>query len=1069
MTYGSGHYWASEDLNTTGENVGITLDSMCDIIMANDVTSGNTVVFIPGDIEHGQKGYFALGEGGGGSAEIDASIYQVIVGDGEGNGVGAQGGAEAQEANKIYLKDKKFGPNIPTQEADGTYIQDVDTGSFTITSNALNHTHTETVYDEEAEEDVEIQVEDDGWRATFEDYGQLKVSGGATVHIGETGTVFEGNDRGKFWDKNLRGPEVDITACAKIEMIGNGQNNATPVLSMRGNCIIDIADESTASGTKTHVPHQINGRIRDGILVDSHSTQIFNYKDSRKSAPVLQLKDKGTASFTDLSVLSMRDSATVVLQGDCLVKITGGNYSDVPYDSYAHESGVLTYVNISPNSIVNIDGNPTTSIVHVGPKQMLLGTIGEITGRFDESELGGYSYMNNPYGSYTWSLTRGSGLDQVHSYSCASTYSSNNNYMTQNKFAIKKPVCDFDNLTTYMEGVRTGQISNVSGPGFIMEGRASLLLSSSETSIIKTIFEADDSALLSHIESINDNGHYSYHVGVDHDGNFSDNVLIQSGAKVFRRLSATGNCTLDFMPDSYTSIVLHTANVGINTNITNTDIQANWKKFQGIFDGNDSFMQVDGETHVESWGAKTVFRGFPNGPVMRVFSNNNGQYRPLFPDATTLTGEEGSSKRTFTSSQVLSFTKRQLIGDYMNWITAASPCPQSSDNVFNPIRFKDIDPYTVELTNEDGCYFDEKGRYDEIVTYEDRYFNVFTRGYYATQFTTVDEVVDYYNNSIATGGTVEAILNGWRMLSIEKTENTQFTKYYSNSRYQYQLRYVKVHRQSYTNDAIAHHQITDSTDLNANRIYDPATDPVELANLTQTQQDWFKSIPIKKLGYTSQDVPVADIDYANAKVAYSCDQYWKLTCVSLWEQSTSHLGKKWLPPLQTEEYSSNPCGLSPIVQMYGAANVLLRGKFQGNTYYLDIESTETYDITNQKQAIEDFIAGPDYATFEAEAIMPSGYELWKITKIEIPEAGTYRIDYEVKPIGWKEHLDSYSYNPVVEITDGSEARLYGGAKFKLETDDFGETIMTITGSTDEGSVSFTMDELKALKQMLNNN
>ncbi|MBP5773923.1 MAG: hypothetical protein J6W35_07610 [Eubacterium sp.] len=89
MTYGSAHYWASEDLNTTGENVGITLDSMCDIIMANDVTSGNVVVFIPGDIEHGEKGHFALGEGGGGSAEIDASIYQVIVGDGEGNGVGA--------------------------------------------------------------------------------------------------------------------------------------------------------------------------------------------------------------------------------------------------------------------------------------------------------------------------------------------------------------------------------------------------------------------------------------------------------------------------------------------------------------------------------------------------------------------------------------------------------------------------------------------------------------------------------------------------------------------------------------------------------------------------------------------------------------------------------------------------------------------------------------------------------------------------------------------------------------------------------------------------------------------
>lgn len=61
-------------------------------------------------------------------------------------------------------------------------------------------------------------------------------------------------------------------------------------------------------------------------------------------------------------------------------------------------------------------------------------------------------------------------------------------------------------------------------------------------------------------------------------------------------------------------------------------------------------MQVDGNTHVESWGAKAVFRGFPNGSVMNIFETNNGKYKPLFPDATALAGEEGSSKRTFTNS-----------------------------------------------------------------------------------------------------------------------------------------------------------------------------------------------------------------------------------------------------------------------------------------------------------------------------------------------------------------------------------------------------------------------------------
>jgi hypothetical protein len=35
-------------------------------------------------------------------------------------------------------------------------LENVDTSSFTISSNGLGHTHTETVHDEELDEDVEV-------------------------------------------------------------------------------------------------------------------------------------------------------------------------------------------------------------------------------------------------------------------------------------------------------------------------------------------------------------------------------------------------------------------------------------------------------------------------------------------------------------------------------------------------------------------------------------------------------------------------------------------------------------------------------------------------------------------------------------------------------------------------------------------------------------------------------------------------------------------------------------------------------------------------------------------------
>ena len=58
---GKNYYWESIDQNTTGENVGVVLDSLCDIIAENEAEEDQNVVkWISG--KEGQKGRFELGD-----------------------------------------------------------------------------------------------------------------------------------------------------------------------------------------------------------------------------------------------------------------------------------------------------------------------------------------------------------------------------------------------------------------------------------------------------------------------------------------------------------------------------------------------------------------------------------------------------------------------------------------------------------------------------------------------------------------------------------------------------------------------------------------------------------------------------------------------------------------------------------------------------------------------------------------------------------------------------------------------------------------------------------------------
>ena len=682
MTYGSAHYWASEDLNTTGENVGITLDSMCDIIMANDVTSGNTVVFIPGDIEHGQKGHFALGEGGGGSAEIDASIYQVIVGDGEGNGVGAQGGAEAQEANKIYLKNKRLGPNIPTCEDDGTPIQDVDTGSFTIASNGLGHTHTETVHDEDLDEDVEVQVEDDGWKATIEDLAKVLATGKSKVEIGEKDADYNLT----FWGDTLNGPDIKIKGAAKIEMLEKAIETDNPgitAISMRGNSLIDMSNEK-------RFDYSWNMGWHFSSSADAHHRYIRSVSpfSNQDSGPILQLKGSPTVEFLDQAVVKAENGSCLEIGGNARVHIVGGEWAhNTQYDNPATQNAARVNINVGPGFWSELYGSldgQFYSVLNMNPGTMILSTqmMADMIPSYNTTSINSSGFEKCFYHGSNY---RNTGTP-LHTFDGSTSYNQDWNIFHLRRLEGHNNITTQDNPTpnssspAYDPYRITGQLAS---PVFSMSNNTLLSITSGDIGGVAIGIGTSPGGTIN--ADITSGGYFNIKAGLEGSATMACDFGAQGG-------SDTG-IKLCFEPSSRTRIACELAgNTSIKFNprkafgffcgAEQTEMNWEWQKFYGLFGGHDVFAQVDGNTHLESWSGTVILRGSNNMRDYNGSDTNRSRFYPYFPSPTKTRSNSGSITvnadlsemsisdiETTYSSQLKSATQLPSSNDEFEWVS----------------------------------------------------------------------------------------------------------------------------------------------------------------------------------------------------------------------------------------------------------------------------------------------------------------------------------------------------------------------------------------------------------------
>lgn len=185
--------------------------------------------------------------------------------------------------------------------------------------------------------------------------------------------------------------------------------------------------------------------------------------------------------------------------------------------------------------------------------------------------------------------------------------------------------------------------------------------------------------------------------------------------------------------------------------------------------------------------------------------------------------------------------------------------------------------------------------------------------------------------------------------------------------------------------------------------------------------------------------------------------------------SVQHLGEDWSRPVQ--QGGENRSANGSIIQTYDASNFLMRSNLPNPSIYSGANITVANDYTgytDKRELIMAFKNSADYDTFLNAISFPNEYELWDIQDITVQTSTNVIVLYTAKKVGWDAHLKSVADNPVLELTGQSELRLYDDIYIKGEVE-YGTPVYTFGDSKHpEDQVSFTLTELKALKDLIVN-
>lgn len=1099
----NGHYWQIEGGSATAENIDIVLSDLSDIVEQNTAEEHYDVVkFFPGT--GGEKGHFGLGEGGQQIPPINAVENEIIVGDGND---WATGNAARVKMSKKALTN--FGSNSAQFETD-------QVNCFSFQSSMANVEPTTFIIDKGAQilmgKTVVHDYEEGVWTApTFWDedipYPRLILDGAAQIMMQpkddmqmpiiqmDGGAImrFDYNKEHAYYDCFRQGSRNIVDNIRRYEdpfgLIKNGNytSSGIPIFSMHDSPTFQMLDNAVfqaKNGSQTVIQgnarvHISGGQWSDGYHARSNVT--FSVELTRTSSS----SNKGTVTFNigniDFSK-SLYDIHRRYLEGSwdnynavysIYEQYSGQPGTTITYDNLTEQefivssnfrqvyiktftvSGVyqqssiedfdkITEIDIGPNSIIRThcdqEDSSKGAMISVEPNQIKMGV-----GSFDNGDKANANYIRNP--NYNSALSNVGGVTST----------------SDNDFPINKSLLHFyDNVpvSTLVENLTT----NIPNPYFEITGGSALKVDQNSLVIrgadyncgLVDQIDVSYNSYLANILQAYQNSRVKVYKNFS-NADAVENVFISN--QYSKDVSFYGKTSISFGPMSGNSDQMR---FGLDMSGNRTDIVGHWDNFQAILSGKDSFINWDGNNHYESWSGTQIFRA--SNPTREPQS---GMYYPSF------TGNSGSIYDTKTievSKDISSYTNQQIADEFGSQLTPTKPADVWNKVYDNPIL--NVSGITKTLvgnnyvqsvdlqTNSAKEVFISSA---SVYVYSDTNYSTYGS---ALANATIKELV----------GKALNIKGSWNI-----TNSPSYTHTWDSTVGKYKLRIYSANivlgtgmsllcpstgtttpsdfnlpaNTVYSSMTTVQKQAVDrATTINNNKIYDANGELIAWS----TAGSVYNKTYIKTAATTNYSVVQTGATYS---VTGSSTIPW---------HQTPHLNKDWRGPIQTvDRIGQNPNNWEkgPIVQAYGPVNFTMREKWtadSSHTKTYTLTSSEIYDVSNQAQAIADFEANAtDYAAFEAY-LTQEGYTLWDIISIATATGG-YTITFSICEAGWKPHIDSYPDNPVVEITDGSELRLYGGVKVKGETK-YGVTTFTFSGTQTEGEVSFTLDELRSLKALI---
>lgn len=794
--------------------------------------------------------------------------------------------------------------------------------------------------------------------------------------------------------------------------------NGSPIFSASGRGIIEMVGENlfTPSGSIQSAYSRSNGSgarvnglswLADIIYgaYDSPFKDSYDLNNDGYVYPYLHFANSSTLIMEGASMIKTSHGAAMELSGNASFKVTGGGVgsSDNSYPSNIYQ----TCVQFLPGSFVQLSSKHST----YGPGIFMV-VDKDISPNYSQIILSNQFNHNH---------------DGTPSRFCDSL--SNIMNTTGTNFD-PSDLIDFDGdntfagrtfvrsklANTYAAGTMYSQLSNIHGPTLALQGESSIIIGDTGKFGARI---ATTGALELEWTTY---GEVGIKRGCDGGALEMWDITTGGGAKQHIKFgTAPGGETaigIEFM--GATSIKFCPENMfGLSITPRNTDIVCQWKNLEGIFEPIDGFVQVEGNSHFESWDdAKVIMRG-ANVDVLAPNRYTNGP-------KVTITGTTSTDCTGMTYEQLLEVLDS---GQKSDLALALKPAFSSIAKMRVTGGSATSTEYYAKRYRAKASPFSINKKSGSTTSsnyvfyfYSSNYYSSLSQIESSTEFASA-VTSRYGENATVSSASYARSSSGWGGYT-----------YYINA--------------NITNIELTFNTATDY----------PIGTP------------WSDVSDADKTGLIQPD----DTSQATVtSVEVRPDMVYNTSISGYTYYTGTHLGEDWCAPVMASD--------GPVNQMYGSPNLCMRGKFslgtQGTlsnqtsqiyTGYKITNPTETYDPTDtQEELISQFIKGADYAAFDAwvqymltSALPLRDYYFDHITGITFEADGiTVGAGFEYKKLP----SSTVPNSPTFEMIGDSELRIANGISITTDIVN-GESVVKI--SNPEGSVSFSMSELKALKAML---